>query len=81
MGATHFFNEAHSLLTPMQIKLARTALGWGRKELAEASGVSRATIKRIEDGNRAFADTVDALERTLRRHGCDFADDNWVKAP
>jgi len=28
-----------------------------------------------------FADTLDSIEQTLRNHGCDFADDTWVKAP
>jgi transcriptional regulator with XRE-family HTH domain len=61
--------------------MARAALGWSRQRLATEAGTSEATVKRIEEGNRSFADTLDSIDRTLRDRGCDFADDNWVKAP
>jgi transcriptional regulator with XRE-family HTH domain len=41
------------MLTATQCKMARAALGWGMKDLAERSGVSANTIDRFENGRNA----------------------------
>lgn len=57
-------------MTPAQLRAARSLLGWSRKKLDQASGVSAATIKSIETGRfHPKQDTVDKLIPTLARHG------------
>jgi transcriptional regulator with XRE-family HTH domain len=58
------------MLAPEQMKAARALLGWDQRRLAEASGVSLPTIRRMEASAhnvRGNVDTlvkvVDALER------------------
>jgi transcriptional regulator with XRE-family HTH domain len=58
------------MITPAQMRAARALLGWDQRRLAEESGVSLPTIRRMEssEGNvRGNVDTlvkvVDALER------------------
>jgi transcriptional regulator with XRE-family HTH domain len=57
------------MITPAQMRAARALLGWDQRHLAEVSGVSLPTIRRMEssEGNvRGNVDTlvkvVDALE-------------------
>ncbi|NKC04089.1 helix-turn-helix domain-containing protein [Brucella haematophila] len=59
-------------MTPMQLRLARTALKWGVRELAEASGITANTISRIENGNDAKQSTIQQLRRVLEEHGIEF---------
>jgi DNA-binding XRE family transcriptional regulator len=73
--------KARLVLTPIQIKMARTALGWTRAQLAATSGVAAKTIQRVENGENATVQKMQKIEDAFRRAGCDFADDNWVKAP
>jgi transcriptional regulator with XRE-family HTH domain len=64
-----------SMLTSMQIKLARHALRWSVAELATHTGVSSSTIKRIEasDGppNSTKANLI-ALQKALEAAGIEF---------
>ena len=63
------------MLTGLQIKMARIALGWDAKDLEAASGVSLATIFRIENGAGAYASTLATLQSTLERGGAVFIAD------
>jgi transcriptional regulator with XRE-family HTH domain len=56
----------------MQIKLARTALGWSVRELAEKADVSFNTVTRFENGAGAHSKTINALEQTLVGAGIEF---------
>ena len=38
------------MLTPLQVKLGRTAVGLGLRDLAKAAGVAPSTITRFENG-------------------------------
>lgn len=58
-----------------QIRAARAMLKWSAKDLAEASGVSWATIQRLEskDGPLAgYEQTREALRLTLEANGVSF---------
>jgi transcriptional regulator with XRE-family HTH domain len=57
--------------------MARAALNWTVRKLAEAAGVHRNTITNIETGRYA-GDTVTlaALEAVLKRAGVDFIAEN-----
>jgi transcriptional regulator with XRE-family HTH domain len=60
------------MITRMQMRMARTALGWGVRDLAEAAGVSPNTVTRFENGAGARADTLVHLQEVLERAGVVF---------
>lgn len=60
------------MINGQQVKLARTALGWGVRDLAEQAGVNFNTVSRFENGSGVHARTVEALERTLEAAGIEF---------
>lgn len=66
---THFDNVQ---MTPVQMKMARAALGWGVRELAEKAGVTANTVTRIENGSDAKQSTVAALRFALESAGVEF---------
>ena len=65
------------MITRLQLRMARTALGWGVRDLADAAGVSPNTVSRFENGADARADTLMHLQEVLERGGVVFvpADD------
>jgi transcriptional regulator with XRE-family HTH domain len=56
----------------VQLKMARAAVGWGVRDLAEHAGVTANTVTRIENGSDAKASTLDALQRVLQAAGVEF---------
>ncbi len=56
--------DAEDVLSPIQCRMARAALGWSLDALAEESGVNRWTILRFENGESV---TRSKNRRTLRR--------------
>ncbi|RVG23922.1 XRE family transcriptional regulator [Sinorhizobium meliloti] len=54
-------------MKPIQLKMARTAVGLGVRELAELAGVTANTITRIENGADAKQSTLDALRAVLEK--------------
>jgi transcriptional regulator with XRE-family HTH domain len=52
--------------------MARAAVGWGVRELAEKAGVTANTVTRIENGADAKQSTIDALQRALEAAGIEF---------
>ena len=70
------------MLTATQCKMARAALGWGMKELAEASGVSANTIDRFENGRAApIPANVKALRQAFEAAGVTFTEGGGVEPP
>jgi transcriptional regulator with XRE-family HTH domain len=63
-------------LLPVQCKMARVAVGWGVRELAEAAGVSTNTVARMEQGEELRARTVDAIQTALEKAGVEFIAEN-----
>jgi transcriptional regulator with XRE-family HTH domain len=58
-----------------QLRAARALLGWSQERLADASGVSIPTIKRLEPGEglvQTRVDTLDKLRRALEAAGVEF---------
>jgi len=55
-----------------QLRMARAAVGWGVRELAERAGVTANTVTRIENGADAKQSTMDALQRALEAAGVEF---------
>ena len=66
-------------ITTRQAKAARALLAWSQEELAQASGVSVPTVKRLESvdgplGGRA--DTAEKLRTALEAAGVIFIEEN-----
>jgi transcriptional regulator with XRE-family HTH domain len=56
----------------IQLRMARAAIGWGVRELAEKAGVTANTVTRIENGADAKQSTINALQRALEAAGIEF---------
>ena len=52
--------------------MARTALGWGVRDLARKAGVSPTTVTRFENGADARVDTLGQIQEVLERAGIIF---------
>ena len=63
-------------MTPSQMRMARAALGWGVRDLAEKSGVAANTVTRIENGADAKQSTIDAMRSTFEAAGIEFIPEN-----
>jgi transcriptional regulator with XRE-family HTH domain len=63
-------------MTPIQLRMARAAVGWGVRELAEKAGVTANTVTRIENGADARLSTIDSLRHALEAAGVEFIDEN-----
>lgn len=62
-----------------QVKAARALLEWSQIELAERSGVSLPTIKRVEAAKGELSGrpaTVEAIQRALEAAGVEFIEEN-----
>lgn len=60
-------------ITPLQLKLARTAAGLGVRELAEKASIAPSTIQRFESGRGGMhARTADKIQQTLEEAGVIF---------
>lgn len=60
----------------VQCKMARVALGWGVRELAEAAQVATQTITRLEQGDRLKPKTVQAIRTAFEAAGIEFIPEN-----
>jgi len=69
------------MITRLQMRMARTALGWGVRDLAQAAGVSPNTVSRFENGAGARADTLGHLQEVLERAGVVFVPADEVGGP
>jgi transcriptional regulator with XRE-family HTH domain len=63
-------------MKPIQLRMARTAVGWGVRELAKKAGVTANTVSRIENGADAKQSTIDRLRQSLEAAGVEFIDEN-----
>jgi transcriptional regulator with XRE-family HTH domain len=66
-------------LTSEQVRAARMLLRWEQRDLAEASGVSLPSIKRLESKPgelSAQRRTIDAIVQALERAGVKFIPEN-----
>ena len=63
-------------MKPVQLKMARAAVGWGVRDLAKKAGVTANTVTRIENGADAKQSTIDRLRHALEVAGIEFIDEN-----
>jgi DNA-binding XRE family transcriptional regulator len=59
-----------------QCRMARTALRWGVRDLAEKAEVSPNTIARFERGEKLHDRTVVAIQNALESGGIEFIPEN-----
>ncbi len=65
-----------TILTPVQCRMARAAVGLGIRELAAAAKVSADTVARFERGDELKERTIEALRHALEKAGVEFIDEN-----
>ncbi len=65
-------------MTPLQCRMARTALSWGVRELAAAAQVSGDTVARFERGDTLRERTVRDMQRAMEDAGVEFIEDHGV---
>ena len=64
-------------VTSAQVRMARAALNWTVRDLAEATHLHRNTITNIETGRYGGdAATLAVIESVLKRAGVEFIDEN-----
>lgn len=68
--------QHHHTITALQLRLGRTGLGWGVRDLGRRTGISPATITRIEKGNAANQATLRTLADELSAAGVTFLEDD-----
>jgi transcriptional regulator with XRE-family HTH domain len=61
--------------------MARAALGWGVRELAERARLAPNTVSRIENGAGAMAATLQLMQEALENAGVEFIPADSVKGP
>jgi ribosome-binding protein aMBF1 (putative translation factor) len=68
------------MITPVQCKMARSALGWGVRRLAAEAKVSVSAVNRFEVGHtEPIPITLEALQRAMERAGVEFRPDGSVR--
>jgi len=60
------------MITHRQIKMARAALGWNVKQLAEEAGITANTVSRVENGADSKSSTMESIQRVLEKAGVIF---------
>jgi transcriptional regulator with XRE-family HTH domain len=64
-------------VTSAQVRMARAALDWSVRDLAEAAQIHRNTVTNIETGRYVGdAATLAAIVGALKRAGVEFIDEN-----
>jgi transcriptional regulator with XRE-family HTH domain len=61
--------------------MARTALGWGIRDLAENAHVAVSTVSRFESGNPTHTSTLILIKQSFEAAGVRFTDDGGVVPP
>ncbi len=69
------------MLTGTQVRMARAAVGWGVRELAEKAKINPNTVSRIENGGDALASTLDRIQAALENAEVIFIDRNEDGGP
>ena len=65
------------MITPVQSKMARAALGLGIRDFAELAGVGVSTIQRFENGTGDLSDAkIAELQAVFEQAGIEFIPEN-----
>jgi DNA-binding XRE family transcriptional regulator len=70
------------MLTPIQCKMARAALGWNVRDLARRAHISANTVVRFEnEQHEPNATTVFGIKQAFEAAGVRFSEDGGVLPP
>lgn len=64
------------MISGLQVKLGRTALGISLREMEEKIGITANTISRYENGADAKGSTIQKLQTYLEESGIEFIPEN-----
>jgi transcriptional regulator with XRE-family HTH domain len=67
-------------MLPVQVKMARAALGLSADDLARQAGVDGAAVTALESGGAVEGDVVSALNLFLSTHGIELIEGDGVRA-
>ncbi len=62
------------MISRIQVRMARAALGWSVRDLASRAGLAANTVSRFENGSDAYGDTLAKIQRALEQAGIIFID-------
>jgi transcriptional regulator with XRE-family HTH domain len=60
------------MISPLQVRMARAALGWGVRDLGMKAGLSANTVSRFETGGSALVETLIQIQTALEKAGIVF---------
>nr|WP_024896555.1 helix-turn-helix transcriptional regulator [Brucella rhizosphaerae] len=63
-------------MNELQCRLARTALGWGVRDLAKIANLSTQTISRFENGDELRPTTLKKLRQVFESAGIEFIEES-----
>lgn len=66
------------MITPEQVRMARAAVGWSIRELAEKAELHHNTISRVEQGKDTTKGTLLVIKSALEGAGVVFVDPNGL---
>jgi transcriptional regulator with XRE-family HTH domain len=69
------------LITRLQIRMARVALGWGVRELALKAGIAPNTVSRFENGASTRVETLALMQEALENGGIIFVSADAAGGP
>lgn len=64
------------MLTRVQVKMARVALGWGVRDLAREAGLTPQTVTKFENGGNVTLETVVKIKAAFDRAGITWVPEN-----
>ena len=68
------FGKLNDMLTFTQCRMARAALNWSLRDLAEAAGISANTVSRFEGGKPAIPATLTVIRQAFEAAGVRFTE-------
>jgi transcriptional regulator with XRE-family HTH domain len=57
---------------PEILRAGRALVGWKQSQLAQAAGVSRHTLLRVEEGQNVMLESLTSVVRALEEQGVEF---------
>jgi hypothetical protein len=69
------------VIDPVQLRMARAALGWTLQQLSERAKVHLNTVRRCELGYETLTGTMQKIEEVFRKEGVIFIDETDDAGP
>jgi transcriptional regulator with XRE-family HTH domain len=69
------------MIRPVHLRMARAALGWSLKDLADRADVNINTISRYESGSQVMSGTISKIEAVLLKEGVIFLEEEGHLGP